>query len=198
MKIDPDIVRQHSKRSHLKSHLRVTPLAHAATPLGMGFGKTRLACPDDTFKVLYIAPQLVTGVAETIIRDRFVEKAQRRLTEEDIETWGATEVESREALNILDLRKLAPHHLGLRTDALLAKNQAAGRRVSRAIYEQAPRVDAILYTSRLTKMNCVCVYDRAATKLHAGPVHPLINLRALTPALELLKIQVLRAPIARP
>jgi hypothetical protein len=36
-------------------YYRVTPLAHRATPLGMGFGRSRFSSPDDGFKVLYLA-----------------------------------------------------------------------------------------------------------------------------------------------
>jgi len=73
-----------------QAYLRVTPLKHASTPLGMGYGETRFASPSKTFKVLYLARTLVTGVAETVVRDRFVAKARRLLTIEEIEAWGVT------------------------------------------------------------------------------------------------------------
>ena len=60
-----------------KSYVRVTPMAHAATPLGAGFGVTRFASPSKTFKVIYIAEDLTTGIAETLVRDRFQGRARR-------------------------------------------------------------------------------------------------------------------------
>jgi len=34
------------------SYLRVMPVAHAATPLGMGFGQTRFSSPDHSFRLV--------------------------------------------------------------------------------------------------------------------------------------------------
>ena len=82
-------------------NLRLIPMRFAATPLGMGYGETRFASPSKAFKVLYIAQTLITGVAETIVRDRFVGKAERRLTEEEIEAWGIAEVEANAHLPVL-------------------------------------------------------------------------------------------------
>jgi hypothetical protein len=62
-----------------KSYVRVTPMAHAATPLGAGFGVTRFASPTKAFKVIYLGQDLTTGVAETLVRDRFQGKVRRKL-----------------------------------------------------------------------------------------------------------------------
>ncbi len=62
-----------------KSYVRVTPMAHAATPLGAGFGVTRFASPAKAFKVIYIAQDLTTAVAETLVRGRFQGRARRKL-----------------------------------------------------------------------------------------------------------------------
>jgi hypothetical protein len=56
--------------------------------------------------VLYIANTLTTGVAETIVLDRFVGKARRRLTEEEIEAWGVAEIGGNAPQPLLDLRTL--------------------------------------------------------------------------------------------
>ncbi|MER9445746.1 RES family NAD+ phosphorylase [Mesorhizobium sp. M0340] len=37
----------------------------------MGFGQSRFASPDRSFMVLYVARDLATAIAETIVRDRF-------------------------------------------------------------------------------------------------------------------------------
>ena len=103
MPLDLKIVSQLTVAFAPSSYVRVTPAAHAATPLGMGFGKTRFASPTDSFKILYIAKDVITGVAETIIRDRFEGKAARRLIESEVGTWSVTEV-SAKPLNLLDLR----------------------------------------------------------------------------------------------
>ncbi|WID99969.1 RES domain-containing protein (plasmid) [Bosea vestrisii] len=37
----------------------------------MGFGQTRFSSPDRAFRLVYIARDLATAIAETIVRDRF-------------------------------------------------------------------------------------------------------------------------------
>jgi hypothetical protein len=71
-----------------KAYVRVTPMAHAATPLGAGFGVTRFASPTKAFKVIYIAQDLTTAVAETLIRDRFYCRARRKLLDVEAALWG--------------------------------------------------------------------------------------------------------------
>lgn len=71
MDLDPDVAASLVVAYQPTAYLRVTPIAHRATPLGMGFGKTRFASPTDAFKLIYIAEDLATSVAEAIIRDRF-------------------------------------------------------------------------------------------------------------------------------
>jgi len=77
--LDPIILADLAVTITPKSYVRVTPMAHAATPLGAGFGVTRFASPRKTFKVIYIAQDLTTGIAETLVRDRFQGRARRRL-----------------------------------------------------------------------------------------------------------------------
>jgi hypothetical protein len=73
-----------------RSYVRVTPMAHAATPLGAGYGVTRFASPTKTFKVIYLAQDLTTAIAETLIRDRFQGRVRRKLLDGEAVLWGAT------------------------------------------------------------------------------------------------------------
>jgi len=174
------------------SYVRVTPSAHAATPLGMSFGKTRFASPTDFFKILYIAKDVVTGVAETIIRDRFEGKAARQLIESEVGTWGVTEI-SAKPLNLLDLRTTGLLRLGISTDIARAKNQDEARQFSQIVYDETD-LEGILYRSRLTGEDCVAVYDRAVTgKLTAGPVVDLLTIAALVSGLSDLNIQLIKS-----
>jgi hypothetical protein len=43
--LDPNVVADLAVAITPKSYVRVTPMAHAATPLGAGFGVTRFASP---------------------------------------------------------------------------------------------------------------------------------------------------------
>jgi hypothetical protein len=190
--LDLKIVSQLTVAFAPSSYVRVTPSAYAGTPLGMGFGKTRFASPTDSFKILYIAKDVITGVAETIIRDRFEGKANRQLIESEVATWGVTEI-SAEPLNLLDLRTTGLLRLGISTDIARAKNQDEARQFSQIVYDETD-LQGILYRSRLTGEDCVAVYDRAVTgKLTAGPVVDLLTIAALVPGLSDLNIQLIKS-----
>ena len=167
------------------------PIAHRTTPLGMGFGKTRFASPTDAFKLLYIAEDLATSVAEAIIRDRFEGSAVRELTVGELSGWGVAEVSAHIPLRLLDVRTVGCFLLGVSTDITGAKAQDEARQFSQAVFEQT-NLDGILYLSRLTRRTCVAIYDRAvATALVAGAVHELETLAALVPALTALRVTLI-------
>jgi RES domain len=126
----------------------------------MGFGKTRFASPTDVFKLLYIAEDLATSIAETIIRDRFEGSAVRELTVGELSGWGAAEVSAHIPLRLLDMRTAGCFLLGVSTDIMGAKAQDEARQFSQAVFEQT-NLDGILYLSRLTRRTCVAIYDRA-------------------------------------
>jgi hypothetical protein len=127
MDLDPNAVASLTVPHQPAAYLRVTPFAHSATPLGMGFGKTRFASPADAFKLLYIAENLATGVAEAIIRDRFEGATERELTAGEVADWGVTEVSARLPLHLLDMRTDGCFLLGVSTDITGAKAQDEAR-----------------------------------------------------------------------
>jgi hypothetical protein len=179
MDLDPDVVASLVVAYQPTAYLRVTPIAHRATPLGMGFGKTRFASPTDAFKLLYIA---------AVIRDRFEGATARELTAGELAGWGAAEVSAQIPLRLLDVRTAGCFLLGVSTDITGAKAQDEARQFGQAVFDQTD-LDGILYLSRLTRRICVAVYDRAvASKLEAGPVHELETLTALVPALSALRV----------
>lgn len=85
--------------------------------------------------------------------------------------------------------------LGVSTDAVRAKDQAAGRRLSQEVYEDTD-FDGIFYMPRITNKECVAVYDRAvASSLEAeAPALNLPKLRGLADILDKLFITVLAQP----
>ena len=74
-------------------------------------------------------------------------------------------------------------------DAVRAKAQAAGRRLSQSLYDQTT-FDGIVYMSRITNRQCIAVYDRAvALKLEAdSPALDLQRLAGLSAILDTLHI----------
>lgn len=188
MYLDLDVVASLTVSYQPIAYLRVTPIAHSATPLGMGFGKTRFASPTDAFQLLYIAENLATGVAEAILRDRFEGATARELTAGEVAGWGVTEVSARLPLHLLDMRTDGCFLLGVSTDITGAKAQDEAREFSQAVFDQTG-VDGIIYLSRLTRKTCVAIYDRAVgAKLDAGPVHELETLASLVPSLTGLRV----------
>ncbi|WP_454887416.1 RES family NAD+ phosphorylase [Sphingomonas oryzagri] len=171
-------------------YLRCTPFAHRASPLGMGFGKTRFASPIDAFKLIYIAKDLPTSIAEAVIRDRFEGIMPRELMVSDLTGWGVCEVSVTEPLHLLDLRRDGCFRLGVSTDIVGAKMQGLARTFSQALYDETD-LDGILYYSRLRRRECLAIYDRAVTRLEATSVVELETRAGLMSALRALKVQLI-------
>lgn len=187
MALNPKTLSSLTRRVVPTDYLRVTPWARRATPLGMGFGETRFASLTKAFKLLYIAEDLATSVAEAIIRDRFEGKNDRELAMADIEDWGVCAVSATRPLRLLSLRGDACFKLGISTDVVGAKAHDEARTFSQELHDTTD-LDGIVYHSRLRKKNCMAIYERAATPgLSAQPVVQLERLAALTPALKALK-----------
>ena len=177
-----------------RAYVRVTPMMHAATPLGAGFGVTRFASPTRAFKVIYLGQDLTTGVAETLVRDRFQGRARRRILDSEAAVWGATEVTASSALTLIDLRAMGLVRLGVSTEAARGKAQGQGRKLSQAIYDQTD-AQGLIYLSRLTGRTCICVYDRAVPgELTATPVVGLTLLAGFVDALRELNVTLIETP----
>lgn len=190
MKLDPKVVADLALPFWPKAYLRVMPKAHAATPLGMGFGQTRFAAPDNSFQLVYLARNLATAIAETIVRDRFEGKAKRVLDITEVEDWVVSEVSAREPLTVIDLRTTGLLKLGVTTNAARAKQQAAGRRLSKALHDRFA-VDGVLYSSRLTSAECLAVYDRAVNStLQSTAAVSLAQHAGLIAALTAINVSV--------
>lgn len=188
MKLDPEIVRELSIRFQPRNYLRVMPKVHSGKPLGMSYGQTRFASPDRSFQLVYLAQDLMTGVAEAIVRDRFEDQTDRTLHASEVSDWAASTITVRSPLIVVDLRTTGLLKLGVTTDASRAKAQETGRLLSQELYKRFA-VDGILYLSRLTAAECIAVYDRAvATKLAASKAVDIVRLRALIPALTALGV----------
>lgn len=194
MILDPDILADLAVAITPKSYVRVTSMAHAATPLGAGFGVTRFASSTKAFKVIYLGQDLTTGVAETLVRDRFQGRARRKLLDVEAMLWGATEVSADAPLMLIDLRATGLVRLGVSTEAARGKAQGQGRKLSQAVYDQTD-AQGLIYNSRLTGRTCICIYDRALPGgLVATPVVELTLLAGFVDALRELNVTLLATP----
>lgn len=193
MKLDARIVAKLAVPLLPRNYLRVLLRQHAGSPLGMGHGETRFASTDNSFRLIYIARDLATGLAEAIIRDRFEDRTDRRLHMSEARDWAVSRISATSPLILLDLRTTGLMELGVTTDAARAKSQEAGRHLSQSLYEQFA-VDGVFYLSRLTGAECVAVYDRAVLKkLKATKAITASHLRSLLPALASLNVTLVRS-----
>ncbi|MBX4958156.1 RES family NAD+ phosphorylase [Rhizobium lentis] len=191
MKLDKTILQRLAVRADVTDYVRIIARAHAGTPLGMGFGKSRFSSPKDKFQLLYLAQDPMTAVAETIVRDRFQGKAERVIFQEEFDRYSIAAVRNPGPLFLLDLRYEGANLLGVSTDAVRARAQASGRRLSQDIYDRTD-FDGILYMSRITNKQCVAVYDRATAGLEAdSPALDLPRLSALGLILDALQVTVI-------
>jgi hypothetical protein len=189
--LDRDILADLAVEITPRAYVRVTPIAHAATPLGAGFGRTRFASPSATFKVIYLARDLTTAVAERLVRDRFQGRANRKLLDVEAALWGATEVTAAKPLTLIDLRATGLVRLGVSTEAARGKAQGQGRRLSQAIHDQTD-AEGLIYSSRLTGGACLCVYNRALPGgLVATPVIEVTRLSGFVDALRELNVTLI-------
>jgi hypothetical protein len=191
MTLDPAILAGLAVSVDVTGYVRILARVHAATPLGMGPGRSRFSSPRDKFRQLYLAQDPTTAFAETIIRDRYEKEAERLLLEEELHRYSIAAVRNPQPLFLLDLRNEGASLLGVPTDAVRAKAQAAGRRLSQSLYDQTT-FDGIVYMSRITNRQCVVVYDRAvASKLEAdSPALDLPRLAGLPSIMNALHITI--------
>ena len=116
--------------------------------------------------MLYAAGDFATAFAEVVVRDRLVQRDRRLVPFGDIAARGWVEFASNQVpLQMIDLRESGCLILGAPTDTTHARNQAAGRALGRALYEQHVDIDGIWYQSRLTGGDCLAIFDRALENL---------------------------------
>ena len=193
MILDPKVLADLAVAITPKAYVRVTPMGHAATPLGAGFGVTRFASPTKAFKVIYVAQDLTTAIAETLVRDRFQGRALRKLLDVEAALWGMTEVNAGAPLMLIDLRTTGLVRLGVSTEAARGKAQGQGRKLSQAIYDQTD-AQGLIYNSRLTGGACICIYARALAGLVATPVIEVTLLAGFVDALRDLNVTLIATP----
>lgn len=192
-RLNKSILTEYTVKLTVQNYVRILPKVHAATPLGMGYGKTRFASPDDAFKVIYLASTQKTALAETLLRDRFQGRVKRRMMAEEFDDRSITAITTSDSFRMLDVRGDAAMLLNVPTDAISGRNQKAGRAFSRDLHDQT-RLDGILYSSRFTRQDCVMLYERAVIgRLTASPAVDLVTLKALPAILkDELKVEIIR------
>ena len=187
-------------RERVKEVLRPLSLATAhriilkqylSEPLTVHPSKSRF-CDGRTYAVLYAAGDFATAFAEVVVRDRLVQRDRRLVPFGDIAARGWVEfsLADGDPLNMVDLRETGCLVLGAPTDTAHARNQAAGRALGRALYEQHADIDGVWYQSRLTGGDCLAVFDRALEHLTPTKTGHLVRHPELPEVLRMHRIRI--------
>mgnify|MGYP003627718834 CR=1 FL=1 len=191
MEIEAALLTSQILRFEFSDYVRIIPTNFQATPLGCDVGDSRFGGTVQRFATLYAAKDLATGLAETLIRDRFEGISERRLFISQLSTKCAVSISSTEALHLIDLRKGGCLKLGVSTDIAGAKCFDEAQAFSDMLYQNLS-IDGILYASRLTGENCIAIFDRAIkSHLSAKEVAPLVQLIGAVEALQTLNVQLI-------
>ncbi len=197
MALDPTVVRGLTRPITTSLWLRIMKRRHAGNPLGTGPGSSRFASRASPYTILYGGKSLLAAIAEAILRDRFSDdaRAPRELDISEVQDYSITEISTKDVLNVLDLRNEGAFRLGVKTDAVGARNHRAGQAFAERLHGEFPSIDGILYASRMTGCDCVAVFDRAiAAKLQATPAVELERVAALRTALADLSVTLVSSP----
>jgi RES domain-containing protein len=145
---------------------RIVLKRYLSEPLTVRPSKSRF-CDGRTYAVLYAAGDFATAFAEVVVRDRLVQRDRRLVPFGDIATrgWVKFTLAGDNPLKMADLHESGCLILGAPTDTAHARNQAAGRALGRALYDQHADIDGIWYQSRLTGGDCLAIFDRALEHL---------------------------------
>ena len=162
-------------------------------PLGFGFAPSRFSDPrkksSSRFGVYYVGETFEVAFLETIVRDqRNGNPGALTLSANDLDDYVHVHITLRARLDLIDLRGGNAVALGVPTNAIRASSHGLGQRASLALYQRAERLDGIWYPSRLNGDENLAVYDRAVSKLSAGPRRRLGTCSELAPILGTYRV----------
>jgi hypothetical protein len=180
-------------KARLPASYRIIPRRHLETPLGVAPGDSRFCAKADGYTLLYATPDFATAFIEVIVRDRFTRQQQREVLLKEVteRAWAQISTQARATLSLLDLRNDGCVRLGAPTDAVRARNHAAGRALGRAIYTEHTDIGGFLFSSRLTGADVYAVFDRAIGTLQTGKIGDLADHPELPDVLDRHKISLL-------
>ena len=156
---------------------RIMPGRYLAAPLGTSPADSRFGSRSAGYGALYASPDFVTAFIESVVRDRFVRQQTRNMALREISgrVWARIVGRSDAVLTLLDLRGDGCTVAGAPTDAVHARNHAAGRALSKAIHAQHEDVDGLIHASRLTGEDVYAVFERSIGKLQSVETGSLMD-----------------------
>ena len=154
-------------RTGFPDSYRIMPAKYGASPLGTTSADSRFCSCDSSYTVLHTAPEFDTAFIETVVRDRFCRQKEPEIESNEIteRIWVRISAQPGTLLTLLDLRGDGCVRVGASTEAVRARNHAAGRALGRAIHEKHADVDGLIHNSRLNNKAVLAVFDRGMGKL---------------------------------
>lgn len=171
---------------------------HDGAPRGQALGTvpadSRFCSRTDAYAVLYASADFATAFIETVVRDRFTHRRERQVALREVteRVWARISTKPQSELALLDLRGDGCTRIGAPTDAVHARNHAAGRAFAKAVHTAHPDIDGMVYVSRLTNEEVYAVFDRGITKLHPTGTGMLTDHPDLPEILERHGIELVR------
>ena len=156
---------------------RIMPARHLVSPLDSGHADSRFCSRDAGYTVLYASPDFATAFVETVVRDRFTRRRNRNVGFKKItgRVWTRISVRAGAELTLLELRGDGCTRIGAPSDAVHARNHAAGRALANAIHAEHADIEGLVYVSRLTGEDAHAVFDRGVGKLNATETGMLMD-----------------------
>ena len=173
-------------KGSLPASCRIMPARHLASPLGAGRADSRFCSRDAGYTVLYASPDFTTAFIETVVRDRFTRRRNRDVGLKEItgRVWARITGQAGAELMLLDLRGDGCTRIGAPSDAVHARNHAAGRAFAKAIHAEHADIEGLVYVSRLTGEDVYAVFDRGVGKLDIAETGMLMDHPELPDVLE--------------
>ena len=178
---------------HLPESYRIMPGRFRESPLGMSAADSRFCSRSAGYLVLYASPDFATAFIEAVVRDRFTQRRNREVALREVteRVWARISTQPGTVLTLLDLRGDGCVRLGAPTDAVHARNHAAGRAFGNAVHTGHADVEGVVYGSRLTGEDVYAMFDRGIGKLVATATGMLMDHPELPNVLEQHEIGLL-------
>ncbi len=150
-----------------------------ADPLGFGLVRSRFSDPTGKmFGVVYLGSSVRVAFHEVILRDRADARTGAVLVGyAELDAYTCAEITLGMDLRLVDLTRDGPLKMGVPSDVAGARDQTLAQQWSSALHAHPDNVDGVYYPSRLNEEHNIALYDRALTKLTAGPTPRLLDMR---------------------
>ena len=164
-------------KGSLPASCRIMPVRHPASPLGSSPADSRFCSRDAGYTVLYASPDFATAFVETVVRDRYARRRNRDVGLKEItgRVWTRILGQPGAELTLLDRRGDGCTRIGAPSDAVHARNHAAGRAFAKAVHAEHADIEGLVYVSRLTGKDVYAVFDRGVGKLDATEAGMLMD-----------------------